>query len=206
MIEPSLRNIQRMIRGVHVFGDDLIVPSDEASQVTTDLELFGLKVNPHKSFWTGKFRESCGRDYYSGVDVTPVYMKRKIPGHLADVQGVVSTVSSANQFYWIGFWKTARLLRGEVEHLTGELPSLSKRTQAMGWQSYSNAESFHAWDSNYQRPKLRCLVAVPRRRVDPLEGDPALLKCLRLIGVESSPEHLRTSVRNGSLTLKRRWI
>lgn len=58
-----------------VFGDDIIIPSSEYSAVCTALEQAGLVVNHDKSFSDGPFRESCGGDYYKGVDVTPFYVK-----------------------------------------------------------------------------------------------------------------------------------
>jgi hypothetical protein len=68
-------------RGFHqpgaafVFGDDILVPSECAEAVIDDLESFGLLVNKEKSFWRGKFRESCGVDAFNGKDVTPVRWK-----------------------------------------------------------------------------------------------------------------------------------
>jgi hypothetical protein len=123
------------------------------------------------------------------------------------VHGVVSSVSLANQLYEAGYWGTCRLIRGEIEKILGPLPSVSRDSQVVGWHSYSNAMSHNGWNHAYQRPSLRCYVTVPARRVSPLEDDPALLKCFGSIGLTAvDTEHLRSSVKNGSLTLKRRWI
>jgi hypothetical protein len=40
------------------------------------LDLFGFTVNRDKSFVEGVFRESCGRDYFNGLDIRGVYIKR----------------------------------------------------------------------------------------------------------------------------------
>jgi hypothetical protein len=205
-VRPTPGSVARFSESVFVYGDDLIVPNDEAPTVVEDLETFGFKVNTAKSFWTGKFRESCGRDYYDGVDVTPVYFRRKCPDHRADVHGLVSAVSFANQIYLKGYWKTARVIRQVVERLLGPMPSVARTSQVLGWHSFSNAESFHSWDKHLQRPRLRGYVVVPKRRHDPLDGDAALLKCFGTIGQPVTPEHLRSSVRFGNLALKRRWI
>lgn len=58
-----------------VFGDDVIVPSTEYSDVCEVLTQAGLIVNYDKSFSDGPFRESCGGDFFKGVDVTPFYVK-----------------------------------------------------------------------------------------------------------------------------------
>jgi len=58
-----------------VYGDDMIVPTSEFSDLCELLTACGLIVNNDKSFSDGPFRESCGGDYYSGIDVTPFYVK-----------------------------------------------------------------------------------------------------------------------------------
>lgn len=59
-----------------VFGDDIIVPSNEAETLCALLEKLGFIVNTDKSFTSGPFRESCGGDYFEGTDVTPFYVQR----------------------------------------------------------------------------------------------------------------------------------
>jgi hypothetical protein len=63
---------------VFVYGDDIIVDANLASSVMDGLESVGLKVNRDKSYATGFFRESCGGDFYKGVDVTPVRIRKFI--------------------------------------------------------------------------------------------------------------------------------
>ncbi|DAD52624.1 TPA_asm: RNA-directed RNA polymerase [ssRNA phage SRR6960551_5] len=62
---------------ISVFGDDIIVRSSDANLAIERLEYFGFSINNDKSFLDGPFRESCGRDYYLGVPVRPIYMKGK---------------------------------------------------------------------------------------------------------------------------------
>jgi hypothetical protein len=58
-----------------VFGDDIILPTAQYDSFCEVLQSCGYVVNYDKSYSTGPFRESCGGDYYDGVDVTPVYVK-----------------------------------------------------------------------------------------------------------------------------------
>lgn len=58
-----------------VFGDDIAVLTEAYSSVVRALELFGFVVNREKSFSTGPFRESCGHDYFRGVNIRGVYLK-----------------------------------------------------------------------------------------------------------------------------------
>jgi hypothetical protein len=55
-----------------VFGDDIICPRDHVDNVVAALHHVGLKVNMDKSYLSGPFRESCGKDYLLGNLVTPV--------------------------------------------------------------------------------------------------------------------------------------
>lgn len=56
---------------VSVFGDDLIYPSYMHRFVVSTLVELGFLLNEEKTFVTTPFRESCGADYYDGVDVRP---------------------------------------------------------------------------------------------------------------------------------------
>lgn len=80
-----------------VYGDDIVVPSSLAPIVVSLLEELGLKVNTKKSFFSGRFRESCGGDYFDGRDVTPVYVRRQLPETRRDVSELVSAGSLRNQ-------------------------------------------------------------------------------------------------------------
>lgn len=59
----------------YVYGDDLIVPTEDFYKVIEHLEAFGLVVNRQKSLSRGYFRESCGGDYYLGYDISYTRLK-----------------------------------------------------------------------------------------------------------------------------------
>lgn len=59
-----------------VYGDDIVVPSTCFEDICNILEFAGFTVNPKKSFSTGSFRESCGQDFFGGVLVRPIFLKR----------------------------------------------------------------------------------------------------------------------------------
>lgn len=56
---------------ISVYGDDLIYPVEMHSLVLDIFDRLGLKINVDKTFADGYFRESCGQDYYRGVDIRP---------------------------------------------------------------------------------------------------------------------------------------
>jgi len=59
-VSVTMEFVRSLHGSVRVYGDDIIVPVDIAEGAVELLEVFGLRVNRSKSFWTGKFRESCG--------------------------------------------------------------------------------------------------------------------------------------------------
>jgi hypothetical protein len=61
-----------------VFGDDIIAPRAIAPRLARVFAWFGFKVNTKKSHWTGSFRESCGKHYYQGRDVTPFFLREAV--------------------------------------------------------------------------------------------------------------------------------
>jgi hypothetical protein len=61
---------------ITVYGDDIIVPSTMASGFCGLLQELGFTPNSKKSYWTGPFRESCGKHYFSGYEITPFYVKK----------------------------------------------------------------------------------------------------------------------------------
>lgn len=62
---------KRMRATISVYGDDLIYIKSMHSTVVHVFEELGFVINVDKTFATGRFRESCGGDYYHGVDVRP---------------------------------------------------------------------------------------------------------------------------------------
>jgi hypothetical protein len=67
------------IRGrISVYGDDIITPCKIAPMYQRVFSWFGFRINSRKSFWSGRFRESCGKHYYDGYDVTPFYIRKPL--------------------------------------------------------------------------------------------------------------------------------
>jgi hypothetical protein len=81
--------------GVYVYGDDIIVPSLFYEEAVNGLQRIGLIVNLSKSFADGPFRESCGGEYYNGIDVTPVRVRKFIR---SQGSGLATNADLANSF------------------------------------------------------------------------------------------------------------
>lgn len=208
-VAVDARSVKRFSRDVYVYGDDIIVPADEALATCDDLHAFGLKVNYHKSFWTGKFRESCGSDYYDNLKVTPVYLRHDLPTCRHDSSEIISCVATSNQLFSAGYYRTAMAIKEAIEQIGIKLPTVSERTSAIGVTYYSLYEPPTRYNEHLQRLEKRCLVPIARRSPDIIDGDAALVKCfghLRSQKTTSEPDHLLKSVGRVRLALKARWV
>lgn len=63
---------------VSVYGDDIICEQTVAEQLIQLLAFAGFKTNASKSFISGAFYESCGKHFFHGVEVTPLYQKEEM--------------------------------------------------------------------------------------------------------------------------------
>lgn len=58
-----------------VYGDDIICPVEVVPDLVELFTFCGFTTNQKKTHFSGLFRESCGKHYFGGKDVTPVYQK-----------------------------------------------------------------------------------------------------------------------------------
>lgn len=65
---------------ISVYGDDIIIPTYGVPLMKRVLTSCGFILNEEKSYWDGPFRESCGKDYVSGIDVRPCFIKDTLSG------------------------------------------------------------------------------------------------------------------------------
>ena len=76
---------------VSTYGDDIIINTEAVPLLFRVLSYCGFEVNEKKSHHTGSFRESCGKHYFKGHDVTPFYIRRR-PKTLEDVIAIHNRV------------------------------------------------------------------------------------------------------------------
>jgi len=65
-----------MVPAFSVFGDDIICVESAFNLVCNVLEFAGHTVNRSKSYNSGFFRESCGKDFFKGHDIRGIYIKK----------------------------------------------------------------------------------------------------------------------------------
>jgi hypothetical protein len=204
---PMDRTFLNGMRGiVRVYGDDIVVPVDCVQRVIQFLELFGLKVNRDKSFWNGKFRESCGGDYFAGEWVTPVRLRKELPRSLKDVDECVGLVAFRNLLYWGGYWKTAAKLDDYIRTLfRGVYPVVEATSEALGRESVLPYQA-EGYDEDLHDPRVTAMVVRSKAPDSPTTGEGALLKFFLKQGVLPSqdPHHLIRSGRPFAARIKRR--
>lgn len=70
-----------------VYGDDIVIHNSAAAGLIELLSYVGFETNTEKTFVTGPFRESCGKHFFLGEDVSPFNIK--------------GAVESESRFYWL---------------------------------------------------------------------------------------------------------
>jgi len=208
----TLRNIFNVSRYVHVYGDDIIVPTTYAIAVLDHLRKYNCKVNADKTFLSGSFRESCGVDAFNGEQVTPVYIHKLRPENRRQPDRLISWVATANLFYKKGYWRTTSLMFNIIERILGPLPYVSERSSALGRTSFLGYRSVERWNAKYQAFEVRAWVPSPVYRAGKLEGYAALSKSFELLESLSDSwaardaSHLERFALHGAVVLKRHWV
>jgi hypothetical protein len=189
-----------------VYGDDLIVPSHIYGDVVRCLQLLGFTVNVEKSYNDGEYRESCGKEYYHGVDITPIYYR--IPYNSKRVTPSVygSWCSSANNAALHGLPVYRAYLVGLILDAKRKFgPYFTYSPEASPMLYSSQPTNFHVrkrWNSKLQRWEGKFCVVKCKQRASELD-DESLRYFVKLVemskrGSNHAP-HLDESVAPVSL-------
>ena len=199
------KDVHNLLGKVRVYGDDIVIPVNLVRFVVADLNLYGFKINTKKSFWTGRFRESCGKDYYGGDDVTVTYLRRLFPSQRTDVQEMISMFSFRNQLYKAGLWKTVEFLDIHLRRLA-PLPTVLETSPVLGRISYLGYETQRMCPTLH-RPLVRGYVQKSVLPKSKISGHGALLKFFLKRGDEPifDPKHLERQGRPEAVDIKLRW-
>jgi len=170
----TMKDVKSFYGRVRAYGDDLIVPVEHVQSVIQALEDFGLRVNHDKSFWNGKFRESCGKDYYDGRDVTVTYVRRFLPESRLQAEELISAVALRNLLFQAGFSSPVEWLDKRISSLI-LFPVVEPTSVLLGRWSHSPYQA--EWtDPDLHRPMVKGVTVVPNRRESLLDGYGALQK------------------------------
>lgn len=213
---PLTRKSVRSFAGkVRVYGDDIIVPVDYVQSVIRELESFGFKVNSKKSFWTGKFRESCGKEYYAGADVHVARLRMLFPENRRHVDRLESIVAFRNRMFHLSMFDTVDYLDEQIRKLIpfpyvrwkiedGEAVSISS---LLGRHSYDLPSQEYRHCPELQIPLVKGVASRPQLPVSLLDDYGALLKWFIKDGDDPffDRRHLQRAGRARSVHIKTRW-
>jgi len=199
----SRSDVDLFLKSVRVYGDDIIIPTDMVSEALRSLTAYGFVVNRHKSFWNGKFRESCGGDFYDGIDVSVGYCRSPAPQSARCATELASWSSLRNNLYNRGCWSAARYLDTMLKEII-PYPIVLPTSPALGRFSHLpyQADRLHPY---LHQPQVKAVVLRPRKRYNPLSECDALLKFFLSAGKDPSidEDHLVYSGRPLSVYTKR---
>ena len=191
---------------VRVYGDDIIIPVDYVYTVIALLEHFGARVGRSKSFWIGRFRESCGKEYFDGHDVSIIKLRQLIPSSRQHVSGVISLVEFRNLMYHQGNWFLVKWLDHRIKKILPYFPNVSPESPVLGRNSFLGYSQERICE-NLHAPLVKGYVISATSPKDHLSDYGALLKYFLKRGVEPTFDgrHLERAGRPRTVRLKARW-
>jgi hypothetical protein len=199
------KDIQSFIGRVRIYGDDIIVPVEYVHSVIQSLEFFGARVNRDKSFWTGRFRESCGKDYYEGEDISITRVRSRFPTSLRNATEVISLIELRNHFYRSGLWQTAKWLDGRISRIVKHYPVVSDSSSVLGRYSFLGYETQKECEQLHS-PLVKGYRVVAKSPPNHLDDYGALIKYFLKRGQETMHEdHLMRSGRPRVVNIKLGW-
>jgi hypothetical protein len=88
-----------------IYGDDIILDHRNVFSVVECLETLGFQVNKEKSYYGNEaYRESCGKHYFNGHDVTPMNLKAgAISEDMVEPEVMGGLIDACNYAYTYGY-------------------------------------------------------------------------------------------------------
>lgn len=186
-------------RRLGIYGDDIIIHHEAVPTLIDVLSYLGFAINEAKSFWQGPFRESCGKHYFLGRDVTPLYVKHSL--------------GSLDQLYWyansLRGWseRTAIPLGNLLKYVVTRIPMKHrlKVPASLGLKAGLHA-TFDEAVPRYSKRRQMFLVKVyqPRRNKHQISGFPAYLSVLQAPGDPDSVVD-RSMIDKGKVKYRHKW-
>lgn len=192
MIELKLED-----RRLAVYGDDLVFPVGATRMIREVLDFAGFIVNEEKSFSSGPFRESCGKHYWHGYDVTPFYVRKDLD-RLTRVVSLANRIKEHGSLRFEGYGIDERF-KETYDLVLRNIPKFIQRTIA-GPSNLGDSVLWTSWDQarpakaprGWQGWRVTALVDVINSA--PATDVPFLLRQLKALesrpsGVEAETGH-----------------
>jgi hypothetical protein len=152
-----------------VYGDDIVTTPRLSERIYEFFPLFGFSINVAKSFSHGPFRESCGGDYYLGLDVRPFFIRDRLT--------LGKLVAFYNFLYRKPWFDPKHKLRDLI------LGSIPEHDRLWGPDGYGDGHLLttntkyakpHGREFGYEGYTFETVVAIPKRKTKPVLGDALL--------------------------------
>jgi len=141
-------------RSFAVYGDDIVVPSGCSELLLEVLAFAGFTPNKEKTFTSGPFRESCGKHYFRGFDVTPLYIRNDVRSTERKLWLANSIRRLAYRLNGSGYGCDSRLLYAWGQALTG-LPAKFRKPRVPLYirDGVEGPDSWLAGDFDESKPR-----------------------------------------------------
>lgn len=107
----------------NVYGDDVTIETELVEPFVKLARFFGFTVNTEKSFSSGLFRESCGKFYVGGIDVSPHFLRSNVcrPANVSLlINGLVQRGASLGLIrYLLGLYPDIRIVPWNSDPTSG---------------------------------------------------------------------------------------
>ncbi len=183
-----------------VFGDDIIIAAELVQPLREVLSYFGFEMNPKKTFSDGPFRESCGKHYFLGTDVTPFYVRDRIDS-VPRKYWAANTVRRYSRLYW----GLDQRYKGVYDSLVSSIPEFFRGFKIP--EGYGDGGLVVDWDEAHPSRATDGHDAWLYKEVIPkfgkrvLEGHGVLLKELHLLEYPELPSDQLSRARKYDLLL-----
>lgn len=147
-------------RNFSVYGDDIIIEADLYGDLVKLLAYLGFDINQSKSYTTGPFRESCGGNYYNGVDITPFYIR-----NVDQRKAVMCHNVNGLQSIAVPYGELWNYLRQIVEDNNLPLVPYSENSMSGVWVDTQTAYTLGLIKSKKSILMTKALVQKSKRRV-----------------------------------------
>lgn len=118
---------------VSVYGDDIIVPTEAYPVLKRVLGEIGFATNETKTFTQGPFRESCGKDFWYGINVRPFYLDFE-PQAVGDYYHLLNSLASTSVD--LNTSAAYRWLLGHLDDRSKRFGPVTKDTRSHIWAPF----------------------------------------------------------------------
>jgi hypothetical protein len=166
------RTLSQNLHSPMVYGDDLVTDYRISPMVIQVLESLGFKVNTSKSYFSScAFRESCGRFYWNGYDITPLRYMIKPEWGVSDISRYASYVEHINSALDYGLFQLRSHHIKRIRQIMPKFPlyfssyedeTLAVKTLGFAYNPHLRTRNLHTDKYALCRTEIRRVTSAPK--------------------------------------------